>query len=112
MEREGGTTSLRDPCGEAQIVYVLDAVSSGGEPGTGYAFDARIESSPAPVRHRGTDAFHAADVARALVRLPRRSIAYGLEGARFEPGVGLSPEPKRGARDAAGRLLAELEDDR
>ncbi len=114
LELEGEPTSLLDAWGDAETVYVVDAVSSGGEPGTVYRFDAGIESPPAPFRHRGTHAFSVSDVvelARALDRLPRRLIVYGIEGGGFGAGVGLSPQAERAVLDAAGRLLAELHQD-
>lgn len=113
MELEGEPTSLLDAWDDAETVFVVDAVSSGGEPGSVYRFDAMGGSPPGPFRHRGTHAFSIADVvelARALDRLPDRLIAYGIEGGGFGAGMGLSPEAQRGVRDAADRLLTELED--
>jgi hydrogenase maturation protease len=113
VELEGEPTSLLDAWGDAETVYIVDAVSSGGEPGTVYRFDARNEPPPAPFRHRGTHAFSVADVvelARALDLLPRRLIAYGIEGSAFRAGVELSPEAERGVRETADRLLSELRD--
>jgi hydrogenase maturation protease len=114
IELEGEPMSLLDAWGEAETVYVVDAVSSGGEPGTVYRFDSRIESPPAQFCHRGTHAFSVADVvelARALDRLPRRLIAFGIEGGAFGAGLEVSPEAERGVRDVAGRLLSELREE-
>jgi hydrogenase maturation protease len=111
MELEGEPTSLLDAWDQAETVYVVDAMSSGGVPGTVYRFDARTGPPPAEFRHRGTHAFSIGDVvelARALDRLPRRLIAYGIEGAGFGAGVGLSTEAERGVRDAVRGLLSEL----
>jgi hydrogenase maturation protease len=110
-ELEGEPTSLLDAWGDAETVYVVDAVASGGDPGTVYRFEAGSEPPPAQFRHRGTHALSVADVlelAHALDRLPRRLIAYGIEGEGFGAGLGLSPEVERAVHDAAGRLLAEL----
>jgi hydrogenase maturation protease len=114
MELEGEPTSLLDAWGDAEAVYVVDAVASGGDPGAVYRFEARSEPPPAQFRHRGTHAFSVGDVvelARALDRLPRRLIAYGIEGGEFGAGLGLSPEVERAVHDAAGRLLTELHED-
>jgi hydrogenase maturation protease len=111
IELEGEPTSLIDAWGQAGTVYIVDAVSSGGDPGTVYRFDARTEPPPAAFRHRGTHAFSVGDVvelARALDRLPSRLVAYGIEGGTFGAGEGLSPDVERAVREAADRLLAEL----
>jgi hydrogenase maturation protease len=111
VELEDEPTSLIDAWDKAGTVYIVDAVSSGGDPGTVYRFDARAEPPPAQFRHRGTHAFSVGDVvelARALDRLPCRLVAYGIEGGRFGAGEGLSPAVERAVREAADQLLAEL----
>jgi hydrogenase maturation protease len=111
-EFEGEPVSLIDAWDGAPLVYLADAVSSGGEPGTVYRFDAAAAGlPPAPLRHRGTHAFSLADVielGRALGRLPARLIAFGIEGAGFGAGTGMSPPARQGARAAATELIAEL----
>jgi hydrogenase maturation protease len=112
IELEGEPTSLIDAWEGADAVYVIDAVSSGREPGTVYRFDARTEPPPPQFRHRGTHAFSVADVvelARALDRLPGRLVAYGIEGDGFGAGEGLSPVVEHAVQEAVGRLLAELD---
>lgn len=110
-EFEGEPVSLIGAWDGAPAVYLADAVSSGGEPGTVYRFDAAAGLPPAPLRHRGTHAFSLADVVelgRVLGRLPARLIAFGIEGAEFSAGTGMSPQAARGARAAAAQLIAEL----
>ncbi|MBO0819284.1 MAG: hydrogenase maturation protease [Nocardiopsaceae bacterium] len=110
-EFEGEPVSLIGAWDGAPVVYLADAVSSGGEPGTVYRFDATAGLPPAPLRHRGTHAFSLADVVelgRVLGRLPARLIAFGIEGAEFSAGTGMSPQAARGARAAAAQLIAEL----
>jgi hydrogenase maturation protease len=112
IEVEGDTTSLIDAWGDSPVVYLLDAVSSGGRPGSVYRFDAATEQPPPPFRHRGTHAFSVADVvelARVLDRLPRRLVVYGIEGKGFAAGVGLSPDVERASTGAADRVLSELQ---
>ena len=90
--------------------FVVDAVCSGGAPGTVYTFNA-AQSLEARFRHRGTHTFSLADVielARALDRLPAHLAGYGIEGAAFELGAGLSPEVEAAVEAVTGRLLAEL----
>ena len=114
IEVEGDSTSLLDAWGDAETVYVVDAVSSGGEPGAQYRFDATIGRPPAQFRHRGTHAFSVADVielARAIGRLPARLVVYGIEGSKFGFGDGLAPAVETAVRTTTDRLLAELRED-
>ena len=106
----GDQLALLDIWDGVKDVYVIDAVCSGGAPGTVYTFNA-VQSLEARFRHRGTHTFSLADVielARALDRLPARLAGYGIEGAAFELGAGLSPEVAAAVEAVTGRLLAEL----
>jgi hydrogenase maturation protease len=107
---EDDQLALLDAWEGADGVYVVDAVRSGGTPGTVYRFDTSAAAG-ARFRHRGTHTFSLADVvelARALHRLPARLVGYGIEGADFGLGTGLSPEAEAGAQAATRRLLGEL----
>jgi hydrogenase maturation protease len=91
----------------AVAAIVLDAVSSGAPPGTVHRLDALTERFPAELSRGSTHALgivEAVQLARALERLPGRLLVIGIEGKRFDPGAGLSPEVER----AAVRLADEL----
>jgi hydrogenase maturation protease len=105
----GDQLALLDAWEGAKEVYVIDAVYSGGVPGTVYSFDARLPLDPR-FRHRGTHTFSIAviELARALDRLPARLIGYGIEGAVFEHGAGLSPAAEAAVRTVTSRLLEKL----
>jgi hydrogenase maturation protease len=110
-ELEGEPVSLVDAWDGARLVYLADAVSSGGEPGAVYRCDAASGLPPEPLRHRGTHAFSVADVvelSRALDRLPSRLIIYGIEGAGFGAGTGLSPRVEQAVGIVVKRLVSEL----
>ncbi len=109
-ELGGDQLGLLDAWDGAEDVCVVDAICSGGEPGSVRRFDA---SAPlgACFRHPGTHMFSLSDVielARALHRLPVRLEGYGIEGASFELGGPLSPEAEGAARTVAERILHEL----
>ena len=111
LQLEGDLTSVIDLWDGASAVFVVDAVASGGEPGTVRRFDAGVETAPPAFCGRGTHTLSVAEVvelARAVDRLPPRLVTFGIEGAVFEAGVGVSPEVEAGAREAADRVLAEL----
>lgn len=109
-ELAGDQLGLLDEWTGATKVYVVDAVCSGGKPGTVYKFDA-ADALTERFRHRGTHTFSLADVielARALDRLPRHLAGYGIEGASFAIGAPLSPEVAAAVDEVTALLLADL----
>ncbi len=88
-------------------VLLVDAVCSGGTPGTLYRFDAAL--GPLPAGCFGASTHHlgvaeAIEWARALGRLPQTLIVYGIEGADFSPGEALSEK----VREAGEKLVREI----
>ena len=125
-EREGEPTALIDAWEGAQLLWLVDAVSSGAPAGTIHRLDAserelpaelfrasthhvglaegrdvslrdlsrRLPRAPITVKslfHRGLVGYGASwdeanELARALGRLPARTVIYGIEGESFEIG--------------------------
>jgi len=94
LEHEGEPLALLDMWEGARAAVLVDAVSSGAEPGTIHRVDA--SRGPIPARLRSSTSTHAVglgeaiELARELRRLPARVLLYGVEGARFDAGSGLS----------------------
>jgi hydrogenase maturation protease len=94
LEREGEPTALMDAWEGAEAVWLVDAVRSGAPGGTVHRLDAGEQELPAGLFRASTHAFglaEAVELARALGRLPARTVVFGIEGARFEAGDELSP---------------------
>lgn len=111
IEASGEGAALMEAWQGAEAAMLIDAVYSGGTPGTIYRFDARTESIPAKFFHYSTHAFSVAEaieLARALNQLPPRLIVYGIEGLRFDAGVGLSAEVERATPEVVRRALREM----
>ena len=95
----------------AEELWLVDAVSSGGEPGTVHRHDASADELPARLYDTSTHHFglaEAVELARALDRLPRNVIVYGIEGKSFETGETLSPEVGRAAHEVADAIREEV----
>jgi hydrogenase maturation protease len=110
-ELEGEPISLLDAWEGAEAVIILDAVSSGARPGTVHRVDALTERLPEPLSGPSTHTFglaEAIELGRALDRLPRRLIVYGIEGERFEAGEGLTRAVERAVGEAATAVIDEL----
>lgn len=92
-------------------VVLVDAARSGAAPGTVHRFDACAAPLPGELlrvsTHTGGVA-EAVELARALGSLPRRLVVYGVEGAAFDPGAGLSPPVAGAVDEVVGRVVGEL----
>ncbi|MGZ6729474.1 MAG: hydrogenase maturation protease [Gaiellaceae bacterium] len=111
LEREGEPTSLIDSWEGAEAVWLVDAVSSGAEPGTVHRHDASERELPATLFRTSTHHFglaEAVELARALGRLPETTVVYGIEGANFQTGETLSPEVEAAAARVADAVREEV----
>jgi len=96
---------------DADRVLVVDAVVSGGVPGTVHRFEAGDGFSPGfrtATSTHGLSLAEAVALARGLGCLPRQLIVYGIEVRQVEVGAGLSPPVVRGVQEATDRIVAEL----
>ncbi len=110
LEEEGEPASLIQSFELMQEALIIDAVSTGGNPGDLYRFDATHE--PLPVETFGSSTHtlgvgDAIELARELDRLPPRLAVYGIEGESFEAGEGLSPAVEA----TVSALIAELHEE-
>ena len=112
LEREGEPSALVDAFGDADAVWVVDAVSSGAEPGTIHRLDAAAGPLPAELfaastHHLGLP--EAVELARALGRLPARLVVFGIEGARFDVGDEISVAAAAAADQVVEAVSREVE---
>jgi len=111
LELEGEPVDLIEAWEGAELVLVADAVSSGGEPGEVHRIDATAAPMPAALVGHSTHALglaEAVELGRALERLPRRLVVYGIEAQRFEAGAEPSPAVHAAAERVAAAAAAEL----
>ena len=108
FECEGEPVSLLDTWTGFERVFVVDAMQSGAAPGTVRRIDVGEEPLPDDLRGPSTHLLgigEAVELARALGRLPRQLVLYGIEGARWDTGAELSPP----VAAAALRVAADVE---
>jgi hydrogenase maturation protease len=115
-ERSGEGTDLIASWSERPLVFVVDAVSSGSRVGSVHRFElgAGGELVPAlPPSHifRGTShqigLGEAIELGRVLGQVPSRLVIYGIEGAEFRDGVGLSDPVAKAVSDVVERIARE-----
>ncbi len=110
-EETGEGAALLDAWQGADVVILCDAVRSGAAPGTIHRLEAHRQPIPAGFFHYSTHAFsvaEAVELARALGQLPPHLVLYGVEGANFTAGVGLSPPVAQAAQAVVRQVLAEI----
>lgn len=93
-------------------VFLVDAAVSGAPPGTIHRIDAKSNPIPSDVFPCSTHDLGAAEVAefaRVLGKLPAELVVYGVEGANFEQGEGMSAEVELACRKAAEEIRREIE---
>lgn len=117
----GDAVTLREATGEgatlmetwqgADVAILIDAVRADGDPGTVYRFDAREQTLPSQFFNYSTHAFsvaEAVELARALGQLPPHLLVYGIEGADYDTGAGLSAPVEASVETVADQILDDL----
>lgn len=113
VEASGEGAALIEAWNSEQTVVLIDAARSGAEPGTVHRFDAAAQVLPSGLFHYSSHQFavaEAIELARALGRLPERLIVYGIEGADFAHGEGLTPAVEAAADALTERIAEEFAD--
>jgi hydrogenase maturation protease len=93
--------------------WVVDAVRSGALPGSCHRLQPAAQHWPAHWQGGSTHGLGLAEgiaLAESLGMLPNRLVVYGIEGADFGLGEGLSPEVAAAVPQVVSRLQAELEE--
>jgi len=111
VEIQRDATRLMDIWQGAEIVFVFDAVYSGGTAGAVYRLDAVKEPLADDLFQLSTHKMgivEAVELSRVLNMLPSALIFYGIEGKNFGQGQGFSLPCKRSAMNVIRRVLAEL----
>ena len=103
-------TGLIDAWDGADAALVVDAVSSGAEPGTVHRFDATSEALPSREFRSSTHALgigETIELARAIGKLPASVVVFGIEGEAFGSGTELSSAAQEGVERAVELVLEE-----
>ena len=112
-ECRGTLTAVREAWKDAAGVIVVDAVVSGGPPGTIHRFDAHgggvpVELSRSPSSH-GWGVAEALALGKVFQELPPFLVFYGIEGQNFGPGQEVSQEVEAAIPEAVRRIRREIQ---
>jgi hydrogenase maturation protease len=112
FESRGDALQLIDELHGAGLVVIVDAMVSGGAPGSIERFDVTQSGIPTRLEHlASTHMFSLAqglELAQSLGRMPERLIVYGIEAAKFEPGSAPGPEVQGAVATVAARIREEI----
>jgi len=111
LAHSGEGASLLEHFREGDLVIIVDAAQSGSSPGTVHFFDAVNSSIPGDFFNYSTHAFSVAEaieLARALNKLPTRLLVYGIEGADFSAGIGLTEAVQLSVDTVVERITNDL----
>lgn len=114
LECEGEPVSLLAAWEGCDRALVIDATRSGATPGAIRRIAAHEGPLPAALSGSSTHLLGIADaieLARALGRLPQRTIVYGIEGAMFAAGDDLSDPVAEAAERVVAAIRRELENE-
>jgi hydrogenase maturation protease len=113
VDHAGDGLALIDLWKDRSRVVIVDAMVTGGVPGSILRFDTDRAPLPRRVFHMSSHVFGLAEgleMARILGRLPAALIVYGIEGESFCLGAGLSGPVEGACRRVEREIVAKFRD--
>jgi hydrogenase maturation protease len=111
IEHRGDGLDLIDQWKNCEHVILVDALRSGGPPGSIRVVEAYHAPLPADMHCSSTHTFglrEAVELARALGQLPRSLLIYGIEASTFRVNAPVSLEVAKAVESVARHLAALL----
>lgn len=112
VESPGGVAELLDLWEGQGQVFLIDALQSGGLPGSWRRLTVGDQPLPASLTATSTHGLSIASavaLGQALGRMPRSLVLYGIEASHFNAGAELSPAVLTGVRQLIRALAEELD---
>ncbi len=111
IEMSGEGASLMEAWKDYRLAILIDASSSDHVPGTVHRFEPKTETIPFDFFHYSTHAFSVAEaieLAKTLKTETPDLILYGVDGADFGNGEGLSEEVGRSVQDVLISIIHDV----
>jgi hydrogenase maturation protease len=108
---DGESTELLDLWAGVGLVVLVDALPPRGRPGTVRRFEgdlANLAAGPGTSSTHGLGVGEVWRLGATLGQLPERIVVFGVEGAEFGPGIGLTPAVARAIDPVADAIVAEV----
>lgn len=111
IEHWGEATSLVDAMQGFGRIVIVDAATSGAEPGSYRRFEAGDAALPSDLTEMSSHGFgvpQAIELARSLGTLPNHCRVYAIEAETFEAGMALSPGVATAVNAVTDDILADI----
>lgn len=111
MEDPGDGASLIERWKDQDVVVVVDAASSGSDPGVIHRFDAVKQKLPSSFFHYSSHNFSVAEaieLSKSLNQLPKKLVVYGIEGKDFQHGNDVTTPVKKAADYVIDIIVEDL----
>ncbi|MDD3287519.1 MAG: hydrogenase maturation protease [Alphaproteobacteria bacterium] len=111
LDHSGEGVSLMDLWRDTDLTVIVDAMKSGAKIGTLRRFDANADRLIAGTFRYSSHLFglsEAVEMSRAMKRLPKSLIIYGIEGIEFSFGASLSPEVEAAMHEVKDMVLKDF----
>ncbi|MFZ1080311.1 MAG: hydrogenase maturation protease [Candidatus Kryptoniota bacterium] len=112
VELEGDQTCLLKLMQTTDAMIIVDAVQSSAPAGTMFRIDASSEPLPQDFHAFTThsiDSVQAIELARAMNRLPKKVIVYGITGKDYSYSEKLSPQMEESIEIVRRNILGEID---
>jgi len=112
FELDGDQLRLLELMAKTETMVIVDAVLSSAMAGTILRIDTSADPVPRDFRFFTThsfDSFQTIELARAMGRLPKKIIIYGIVGKDFSYTETLSPEVEKSIPIVGDKILQEIE---
>lgn len=110
-ELSGEGSQLMNAWRDHRRVILVDAVRSSARPGTVHrvnVLEEELSDNRINLSAHTISLPEAVNLARALKELPEQLLVFGIEGVKFEPGIGLSDEVRQAADHLVSIILDEV----
>ena len=111
IEHTGEGAALMEAWKGADVAILIDAVCSDNLPGTVHRMEPRTETIPSNFFNYSTHAFSVAEaieLAKAMKSETPELILYGIDGADFGAGEGLSEEVEKKVQDVLIMVIHDI----
>ncbi len=111
LEHSGEGAGLMSAWDGHDAVIVIDAVNSGEQPGTIWRLEAHRESIPSKFFNYSSHDFslaEAVEMSRTLGTLPPFFVIYGIEGADFSMGEGLTAAVNHAIPSVIEKIMEDI----
>ncbi len=112
VDLEGDQSAILDHMNSTDVVIIIDAVHSDGQPGSFVRIDSTNGEIPLTFDGNSTHGYgtsYVLRIAKMIGVLPQRVIIYGIAGKNFSSGTDVSPEVTKSVDTVVEKVSEEID---